>query len=92
MIREETSKRICNHMNKDHMDAIHGYLKNYTDIKDFQEVELCEITSTCMKIKYDGNFPRKSIEYCLSAANLDKNDIDLVIVPSMANQNFYKKY
>ena len=43
-------------MNKDHMDAIHGYLKNYTDIKDFQEVELCEITSTCMKIKYDGNF------------------------------------
>tara|TARA_Y100000593_G_scaffold1829_1_gene3627 strand:- start:1588 stop:3273 length:1686 start_codon:yes stop_codon:yes gene_type:complete len=44
------------------------------------------------KIKYDGNFPRKSIEYCLSAANLDKNDIDLVIVPSMANQNFYKNY
>jgi len=42
------------------------------------------------KIKYDGNFPRKSIEYCLSAANLDKNDIDLVIVPSMANQQFYK--
>ena len=33
MIREETSKRICNHMNKDHMDAIHGYLKNYTDVK-----------------------------------------------------------
>ena len=44
------------------------------------------------KIKYDGNFPRKSIEYCLSAGNLDKNDIDLVIVPSMANQNFYKNY
>ena len=43
-------------------------------------------------IKYDGNFPRKSIEYCLSAANLDKNDIDLVIVPSMANQQFYKNY
>ena len=44
------------------------------------------------KIKYDGNFPRKSIEYCLSAGNLDKNDIDLVIVPSMANQQFYKNY
>ena len=43
-------------------------------------------------IKYDGNFPRKSIEYCLSAGNLDKNDIDLVIVPSMANQQFYKNY
>ena len=43
-------------------------------------------------IKYDGNFPRKSIEYCLSAGNLSKEDIDLVIVPSMANQNFYKNY
>ena len=42
------------------------------------------------KIKYDGNFPRKSIEYCLSTANLDKNDIDVVIIPSMANQQFYK--
>ena len=40
--------------------------------------------------KYDGNFPRKSIDYCLSAANLDKNDIDVVIVPSMANQQLYK--
>ena len=44
------------------------------------------------KIKYDGNFPRKSIEYCLSAGNLEKDDIDLVIVPSMANQQFYKNY
>ena len=43
-------------------------------------------------VKYDGNFPRKSIEYCLSASNLSKEDIDVVIVPSMANQNFYKNY
>ena len=43
-------------------------------------------------IKYDGNFPRKSIEYCLSAGNLSKEDIDVVIVPSMANQNLYKNY
>jgi len=43
-------------------------------------------------IKYDGNFPRKSIEYCLSTGNLSKEDIDVVIVPSMANQNLYKNY
>jgi carbamoyltransferase len=43
-------------------------------------------------IKYDGNFPRKSVEYCLSTGNLSKEDIDVVIVPSMANQNFYKNY
>ena len=27
------------------------------------------------RIKYDGNFPRKSIEYCLSTGNLSKEDI-----------------
>jgi len=43
-------------------------------------------------IKYDGNFPHKSIEYCLSAGNLSKEDIDVVIVPSMTNPNIYKNY
>jgi carbamoyltransferase len=43
-------------------------------------------------IKYDGNFPRKSIDYCLSTGNLSKEDIDVVVVPSMANINFYKNY
>ena len=56
MISEKVSKRICDHMNKDHMDAIHNYLKNYTDIRTFQEAELSEITSKFMKIKYDGKF------------------------------------
>ena len=56
MISEKTSRRICDHMNKDHKDAIHNYLKNYTDITTFQEAELSEITSKFMKIKYDGNF------------------------------------
>ena len=56
MISEQTSRRICNHMNKDHMDAIRNYLKNYTDIRNFQEAELFEITSKFMKIKYDGKF------------------------------------
>ena len=56
MISEKTSRRICNHMNKDHMDAIRNYLKNYTNIVSFQEAELYEITSKFMKIKYDGKF------------------------------------
>ena len=43
-------------------------------------------------IKYDGNFPRKSIDYCLSTGNISKEDIDVVVVPSMANTNFYKNY
>lgn len=41
------------------------------------------------KIKYDGDYPQKSVEYCLSAANLTKEDIDLIVIPSMGNMTFY---
>jgi carbamoyltransferase len=44
------------------------------------------------KIKYDGNFPKKSIQYCLSAGNLKSEDIDLVVIPSMGSELFYKNY
>jgi carbamoyltransferase len=41
------------------------------------------------KIKYDGDYPIKSIEYCLSTGNLSEDDIDLIVVPSMGNMTFY---
>ncbi len=67
----------------------HG--SNVTLMKDGQHcVSISE--ERLSGIKYDGNFPRKSIAYCLSTGNLDKNDIDLVLIPSTANQNFYKNY
>jgi len=67
----------------------HG--SNVTLMKDGQHcVSISE--ERLSGIKYDGNFPRKSIAYCLSTGNLDNNDIDLVLIPSMANQNFYKNY
>lgn len=39
--------------------------------------------------KYDGNFPYKSIEYCLSAAGLTSHDIDLVVVPEPGNKRYF---
>ena len=44
------------------------------------------------KIKYDGNFPKKSIDYCLSVGNICKDDIELVIIPSMSNIIFYEHF
>ena len=45
---------------------------------------ICSVSEERLsRVKYDGNFPRKSIEYCLSVGNLDKKDIDLVVIPSM---------
>ena len=54
MISSNTSKRVCNHMNKDHIDSVHKYLIHYGKISDFKEAYLEEISSQYMKINYDG--------------------------------------
>lgn len=43
------------------------------------------------RIKYDGNFPINSIEYCLSYANLNKNDIDIVCISVEPLEIFYEQ-
>ena len=53
-ISSNTSKRVCAHMNKDHLDSIHKYLKHYGNISKFKEAYLEEISSKYMKINYDG--------------------------------------
>ena len=54
IISSSTSERVCKHMNKDHIDSVHKYLKHYGKISDFKEAYLEEITSHYMKINYDG--------------------------------------
>ena len=53
-ISSNTSKRVCNHMNKDHIDSVHKYLIHYGKISDFKEAYLEEISSKYMRISYDG--------------------------------------
>ena len=52
-ISEKTSKRVCSHMNKDHLDSVHKYLKFYAKIEQFKDAKMEEINSTSMRIKYD---------------------------------------
>ena len=54
VISSKTSKRVCKHMNKDHIDSVHKYLIHYGKISDFKEAYLEEISSKYMKINYDG--------------------------------------
>ena len=54
IISSKTSKRVCKHMNKDHIESVHKYLKYYGKISEFKEAYLEEISSKNMKIKYDG--------------------------------------
>ena len=53
-ISSKTSERVCKHMNNDHIESVHKYLKYYGKISDFKEAYLEEISSQFMKIKYDG--------------------------------------
>ena len=54
IISSNTSKRVCKHMNKDHIDSVHKYLIHYGKISEFNEAYLEEISSQYMKINYDG--------------------------------------
>ena len=67
IISEKISKRVCDHMNKDHLDSVYKYLKYYGQISEFSEAKMEEINSKSMKIKYDGkiatiNFQREISE------------------------------
>ena len=55
IISSKTSKRICRHMNKDHIDSVHKYLIHYGKISYFKKAYLEEISNQFMKINYDGN-------------------------------------
>ena len=54
IISSERSKRVCDHMNNDHLDSVHKYLRHYGKILNFKQAYMEEINSKFMKIKYDG--------------------------------------
>ncbi len=56
IISSNISERVCKHMNKDHIESVHKYLKYYGNISVFKEAYLEEISSQFMKIKYDDKF------------------------------------
>lgn len=54
---------------------------------------VCSISEERLtKVKYEGNYPAKSVSYCLDAANILPKDIDVVYVPSMCLEIFYEQY
>ena len=53
LISSQTSKRVCDHMNNDHLDSVHKYLKHYGKINNFKKAYLEEINNKYIKIKYD---------------------------------------
>ena len=52
-ITKVSSQRICNHMNKDHLEAVHAYAKYYGKIENFRSAEMISLSPELIKLKID---------------------------------------
>ena len=52
-ITQESSSRICNHMNNDHADAVDAYAKYYGKIKTFKSAKMISLSPEAVQIKID---------------------------------------
>ena len=77
-ISEKTSKRVCDHMNIDHIDSVHKYLKYYANIKQFKEAKMEEINSTSMKIKYDNKIAVITFKEEISEEDIHKTLVFMI--------------
>ena len=77
-ITEKTSKRVCDHMNNDHIDSVHKYLKFYAKIEDFNDAKMEEINSTSMKIKYDNKIAIIKFKEEISEDDIHKTLVSMI--------------
>ena len=52
-ITRETSARICDHMNKDHKDAVNAYAKHYGKLKTFKSAKMISLSPESIHLKID---------------------------------------
>ncbi len=53
-LTDEVSKRICNHMNKDHKDAVISYAIHYGELQNPIEATMLAISPLSMRLAVDG--------------------------------------
>ncbi len=52
-ITQESSARICDHMNKDHQDALNAYAKYYGKIKNFKSAKMINLSPESIQLQID---------------------------------------
>ena len=52
-INKSSSTRICNHMNKDHQDAVNAYAKYYGKIEAFKSAKMTSLSPESIELKID---------------------------------------
>ena len=64
-ITQESSQRICNHMNKDHQDAINAYAKHYGKIKSFSSAKMISLSPKSIQLKIDAQILEIKFDHIL---------------------------
>ena len=52
-ITKSSSARICNHMNKDHQDAVNAYAKYYGKVETFRSAKMISLSAESIELKID---------------------------------------
>ena len=52
-ITKSSSQRICNHMNKDHQEAVNAYAKYYGKIETFKSAKMISLSAESIELKID---------------------------------------
>ena len=52
-INQKSATRICNHMNKDHQEAVDAYAKYYGKIENFKSAKMIRLSQESIHIKID---------------------------------------
>ena len=58
-ITHKSSMRICNHMNKDHQDAINSYARYYGKIENFKSAKMISLCQKSIELKVDDQISLK---------------------------------
>tara|TARA_Y100001968_G_scaffold41368_1_gene31477 strand:- start:95 stop:364 length:270 start_codon:yes stop_codon:yes gene_type:complete len=54
-ITKSSSMRICDHMNRDHQDAVNAYAKYYGKIETFRSAKMISLSAESIALKIDDN-------------------------------------
>ena len=54
-ITKSSSMRICDHMNRDHQDAVNAYAKYYGKVKTFRSAKMISLSAESIALKIDDN-------------------------------------
>ena len=64
-ITQESSNRICNHMNKDHQDAVNKYAKYYGKVKTFSSAKMISLSPESIELEIDDQTLKVKFDHIL---------------------------